>query len=397
MEWVPVAGSPGHVLSLVREGRATTRAEVGVLTGLSRSTVHQRVGALLERGLLRDGDGTSPSTGGRPPSVLAFNQDAGVVLAADVGVTHGRIAVADLGRRILAEVHERRDIGLDPEATLDWLERTFAELLDRAGRGRTDVLGVGIGLPGRIDTETGRPVHPPLMPGWHDFPVAQRLGEAFNAPALVDNDTNVMALGEHRASASAPDPLLFVKVATGIGAGVIIGGRIFTGHRHGAGEIGHVRVPVESDLVCTCGNRGCVAVMASGAAIARRLTAVGVEASGSRDVVRLVREGNEEAFGEVREAGRLLGGVLSGLVCLLAPAAIVIGGEIAGAGEPLIAGIREVVYQQSLPTVTRDLHILSSTLGARTGVMGAITLAVENAVSPMNVERLLSMRTAIAG
>jgi predicted NBD/HSP70 family sugar kinase len=391
MDWTgSPAGSAGHVLALVRDGRATTRAEIGALTGLSRSTVFQRVGALLDRGLLRDGGATSPSTGGRPPSVLAFNEAAGVVLAADLGVTHGRVAVADLDGRILDEVHERRDIALGPDATLDWLEQTFAQLLGRADHGREHVLGIGVGVPGRVNTQTGRAVNPPLMPGWSDYPVADRLREAFGAPALMDNDVNVMALGEHHASGGTRDPLLFVKVATGIGAGVVIGGSTFTGHLYAAGEIGHVRVPVDSDLVCTCGNRGCLAVLASGAAIAKRLSRAGIDASGSRDVVRLVAEGNDVAFTEVREAGRLLGGVLSGLVCLLAPAAIVIGGEMAAAGEPLIAGIREVVYQQSLPTVTRDLQILPSVLGARTGVVGAITLAVENALSPDNVERLLA-------
>jgi predicted NBD/HSP70 family sugar kinase len=392
MEWTEEIGSPGHVLRLVRDGHATTRAEIGRVTGLSRSTVLQRVGLLLESGLLGDG-GTATSTGGRPPSVLAFNADAGVVLAADLGVTHGRLAVADLSGRALAEVHERREIAAGPDAILGWVEETFAELLEQAGRSRDDVLALGIGVPGRVNTETGRPFHPPLMPGWNGYPVGERLAEAFGARALVDNDTNVMALGEHRARGGALDPLLFVKVGTGIGSGVVIRGRSYTGHNDAAGEIGHVRVPVESELVCTCGNRGCIAALASGAAIARKLAAAGLEASGSRDVVRLVRAGDERAFNEVREAGRLLGGVLAGLVCLLAPAGIVIGGEIAAAGEPLVAGIREVVYRQTLPTISSDLQIVSSELGARAGVAGAITLAAENAVAPESVERLLAART----
>lgn len=392
MEWTDEVGSPGHVLRLVRDGRAATRAEIGRLTGLSRSTVLQRVGLLLESGLLNDG-GTASSTGGRPPSVLAFNAHAGVVLGADLGVTHGRLAVADLSGEALEELHERRDIAAGPEATLGWVEESFGQLLERAGRSPDDVLAVGIGLPGRVNTETGRPFHPPLMPGWNGFPVADRLAEAFGARVLVDNDTNVMALGEHRARSGALDPLLFVKVGTGIGAGVVIRGRSYTGHNDAAGEIGHVRVPVESELVCTCGNRGCIAALASGAAIARRLAGLGLEAAGSRDVVRLVREGSEAAFNEVREAGRLLGGVLAGLVCLLAPAGIVIGGEIAAAGEPLVAGIREVVYRQTLPTISNDLQIVPSELGARAGVVGAITLAAENAVAPESVERLLAART----
>src|SRR5688572_23034522 len=135
MEWTEEIGSPGHVLRLVRDGHATTRAEIGRITGLSRSTVLQRVGVLLESGLLGDG-GTATSTGGRPPSVLAFNADAGVVLAADLGATHGRLAVADLSGRALAEVHERREIAAGPDAVLGWVEEAFAGLLERTGRSR---------------------------------------------------------------------------------------------------------------------------------------------------------------------------------------------------------------------------------------------------------------------
>jgi predicted NBD/HSP70 family sugar kinase len=209
------------------------------------------------------------------------------------------------------------------------------------------------------------------------------------APTLVDNDVNVMALGEHRARAGELDPLAFVKVATGIGAGIVIDGSVYRGLHGAAGDIGHIRAPVGSDAPCSCGGRGCIAALASGQAIARELPG----ASSTGDVVRLVAAGDRAAFDRVRDAGRLLGEVIAGMVSLLAPRAIVVGGELSAAREPLLAGIREVVYQRSLPLVTGDLQILPSLLGPRAGVTGAATLAIEDAIAPANVDRLVAERT----
>ncbi|MGI8781877.1 MAG: ROK family protein [Solirubrobacteraceae bacterium] len=382
-------GSTGYVLSLIRSGRAATRNELIAATGMSRSTILQRVNLLLASDLVRDG-GSSRSLGGRPPAALSFNDRAGVVIAADLGASHGHVAVTDLGGRSLAERKEPIVVGSGPDAILEWLTSTVSDLLAEAGARPHDTLAAGVGLPGPVDVVTGRPVNPPIMPGWNGYPVAAALSEAFGAPALVDNDVNVMALGEHRARSGALDPLVFVKVATGIGAGVVIDGTVYRGLHGAAGDIGHIRAPVGSDAPCTCGGRGCIAALAAGPAVARALTAAGVEASGTGDVVRLVAEGKREAFDHVREAGRQLGEVLAGVVSLLAPGAIVVGGELSAAREPLLAGIREVVYQRSLPLVTGDLQILPSALGARAGVVGAATPAIEHVVAPAIVERLVA-------
>jgi predicted NBD/HSP70 family sugar kinase len=388
----PPASSVGYVLELIRDGVATTRNELIAVTGMSRSTVLQRVGLLVASDLVLEG-AKSRSSGGRPPAALSFNEQGGPVLAADLGATHGRVAVTDLAGRSLAETEEAIEIAAGPEPVLDWLERTFRALIKQAGVNVRDVMAVGVGLPGPIDAERGRPVNPPIMPGWNDYPVAERLAKSFRAPALVDNDVNVMALGEHRAQQARLDPLVFVKVATGIGAGVVVDGRVYRGLHGAAGDIGHIRAPIASDVVCRCGNRGCIGALASGSAIARQLREDGLEASGSADVVRLVAEGDEQAFTRVREAGRLLGEVLAGVVSLIAPSAIVLGGQVAGAQEPLLAGIRAVVYQRSLPLVTRDLQIIPSVLGDRAGITGAATMAIEHVISPANVERLVTERT----
>jgi predicted NBD/HSP70 family sugar kinase len=389
----PPPGSAGHVLALIRSGHATTRTELIAATGMSRSTILQRVGVLLASELIREG-ASSRSRGGRPPAALSFNERAGVVVAADLGASHGHVAVTDLAGGTLAESNEQIAIADGPDTVLAWLHGTVVRLLAEAGARRADLLAAGVGLPGPVDVATGRPVNPPIMPGWSGYPVAATLTDALAAPALVDNDVNLMALGEHRALSGALDPLAFVKIATGIGAGIVIDGKLYRGLHGAAGDIGHMRAPVGSDAPCTCGGRGCIATLASGAAVAKALTAAGIDAAGTADVVRLVAHGDREAFDRVREAGRLLGEVLAGMISLLAPAGIVIGGELSAAREPLLAGVREVVYRRSLPLATGDLQIVPTVLESRAGVAGAATLAIEHVVSPAGVERLIAERAS---
>src|SRR4051794_7332475 len=211
------------MLRLVREGRATTRAELVELTGLARSTVSQRVDALLAEGLLVAGQ-TNPSTGGRPPTVLAFNAGLGVVLAAEIGFTRCHVAVADLDATVLTESIEAIAVTDGPDALLPWLVERFDALLADTGRTRAEVRGVGVGLPTAIVPASGRPAGQPAMPGWGDVPVAERLSKALGVPVLVDNDANAMALGEHRLNWRETEHLLFVKAGTGIGCGIVAAG-----------------------------------------------------------------------------------------------------------------------------------------------------------------------------
>jgi predicted NBD/HSP70 family sugar kinase len=385
-------GSPGGVLRLIREGRAITRTDVMDVTGLSRSTVMQRVGVLLSAELLLEQPEAGPSSGGRRPAALTFNDRVGVVLAADLGALHGRLAVCDLGGVVLAEVEEPIRIADGPDLVLAWVERTFDRLLAEAGRVTGDVLGTAIGVPGPVEVATGRPVSPPLMPGWDGYPVAERLAERFGAPALLERDVNAMAIGEHRRHWSELSNMVFVKVATGIGAGIVSGGELLRGNHGRAGDIGHIRATRPSDVVCTCGNRGCVAVLASGSAVIRQLGEAGIEVGSTADIVALVKAGDGVAMHHVREAGRVLGAALAAVVSVVAPSVIVVGGSMADASEPLIAGIREGVYRQASALATRELRILTSRVGARAGVVGVTTLALEHVLEPANVDALLLRR-----
>jgi predicted NBD/HSP70 family sugar kinase len=387
---------PGTLLQLIRDADGTTRADLSAVTGLARSTIAQRLDQLRAQGLLRE-LGESDSTGGRPPMMLAFNEDAGVTLAADLGATHSRLAVTNLGGTVLAEEGDEMAIAAGPEAVLDWVDARFHALLGEVGRGAEDVRGIGIGVPGPVEHATGRPRNPPIMPGWDGYPIPERFADRYRVPVLVDNDVNIMALGEHWTTWRGVEHLLFVKVATGIGCGVVVDGRIHRGAEGAAGDIGHIRVAVDDEreqLICSCGNRGCLEAMAGGAAMAARLRDQGIEARDSRAVVELARAGEPAAVRMVRDSGRLIGEVLAASVNLYNPSVIVIGGDVAQAHEQLLAGIREVVYQRSLPLATRHLRIVRSQLADRAGVIGAAVMVIEHVLLPATVDAAIAAAPA---
>lgn len=378
----------GGLFQLLRDGLPRTRADLALLTGQARSTVAARVDLLLASGLVAPA-GEASSTGGRPPATFAFSPSARILLAVDLGATHARLAVTDLASTVLAEHHEALAIADGPDAVLDRVAAIGTKLVEQAGRTMGELAAVGVGLPGPVEHSTGRPTNPPIMPGWDDADVPGMLRHLLGAPVLVDNDVNIMALGEHWAEFPDVDHLLFVKVATGIGAGVISDGQIRRGAQGAAGDLGHIAVPGGKALLCRCGNTGCLEALASGRAVAVALSAEGIPATSSADVVALVRSGNVAASHAVREAGRTIGGVLAACVSMLNPSVIVIGGNLAEAGESLLAGIREVVYRRSLPLATQHLRIVASRTTGRAGILGASAMAADHVLSPAAIEALI--------
>lgn len=383
------APGAGTLLRLLRDGRPRTRSELASVTGLARSTVTQRVDALLASGLIGPA-GEAVSTGGRPPTTFCFRPEARVVLAADLGATHTRIALTDMAGQVLAEDGVDLEIAAGPETVLDWVIDRGRALLDRAGRFESELLGLGLGLPGPVQHATGRAVNPPIMPGWDHFDVPGYVRSHLDVPVLVDNDVNIMAVGEHHASWPGASHLMFVKVATGIGCGIVSEGRVYRGAQGAAGDMGHVFVPSGSDKPCRCGNTGCLEAVASGAALAETLTAEGVPVSGAREVVDLARGGSVPALRALRQAGRDIGEVLAAAVNMFNPSVIVIGGAMALAGDHLLAGVREIIYQRSLPLATEHLSIVSSRAGESAGVVGAAVMVIEHCLSPGSAEALVN-------
>ncbi|MFI6395542.1 ROK family protein [Nonomuraea sp. NPDC050547] len=379
-------GSPGDVLTLISAGSATTRSDLARVTGLARSTISQRVDALIERGLVEESD-SGESTGGRPPRQLRLHTDEHSVAGVDLGATHCRVALMDLTGAVLAESEEPLHIAEGPEAVLPQVDRLVDQLLAEVGRPRAGLRSLGIGVPGPVEFATGRPNNPPIMPGWNDYPIP----DYFRGPTvLVDNDVNVMALGEHRNAFAATGHLLFVKVGTGIGCGIVTEGALHRGASGSAGDIGHIRVSGHEEAGCRCGNSACLEAVAGGAALARRLTELGFPAESGADVVRLVQSGNTQALRLVREAGRLIGEVLAGLVNFFNPEVIVIGGALSRVHEHLLAGIRETVYRRSLPLATHHLTIVPSRTGVNAAALGAGILAIEHYLSPENINRIIN-------
>ena len=270
------------ILDEIRQARSRSRAELVARTGLSRGVVAQRVAELIELGLVVD-DEIGPSTGGRPPRQMTFRADAGHVLVADLGATSIDVAVTDLDGRILGHRDEPSDIAAGPEACLQRVDELFAELTtatrDLPGR----LWGIGIGIPGPVEFRSGRPVSPPIMPGWDDYPVRERFVAQYAAPVWVDNDVNLLALGEWRSGiAVGHDNVIVVKIGTGIGAGIISNGRIHRGAQGSAGDVGHIQVVEDNSVICRCGNVGCLEALAGGGAIGRDGLAAAVEGRSDR-------------------------------------------------------------------------------------------------------------------
>jgi glucokinase len=371
-----VAPEARGLLRMLRTGPARTRAQLAELTGLARSTVSARLDGLAAAGLVVPA-GDESSTGGRPPALLAFNPAARIVIAIDLGATHGVVAMTDLAGTILHTESRELTIADGPEPVLDWALAAARRLLKRSGRDASELVGVGVGLPGPVEHATGRPTNPPIMPGWNRFDVPGHVRRVFDVPVLVDNDVNILALGEHALSWPSETDLVFVKVSTGIGAGIISGGRLQRGAQGSAGDLGHVRVPFTRRTPQHGDLDADLEALASGPAIARWMTERGAPAATSRDVLAAGLRGDPVAVQAIRQAGRDLGEVLATVVNLLNPGVVVIGGSVARAGEHLLAGIREVVYGQSTPLATQHLSIVHSQAGATGGVLGAAIMVIQ--------------------
>ncbi|MEO3807543.1 ROK family transcriptional regulator [Sphaerisporangium sp. B11E5] len=387
----------GHLLELIRTGQATTRSELQRVTGLSRSTVGQRLDQLFAAGWLRSVPG-GESTGGRPSIRLEFDAGHAVVLAADLDTAYARAAVLDLAGEVLAEHAGVLLIDDGPAPVLDRLGDWFAGLLTAAGTDPAAVCGVGLSLPGPVDWPTGRVVRPPMMPGWDGYPVPDRIQAALHertgvdaaVPVLVDNDANLMGLGEQRASFAGCSTFTLVKVSTGIGAGIVIGGQVFRGIDGGAGDLGHIRLRDQSEARCMCGSYGCLAAIASGRALAGQLTALGEPAESAADFRVHLDAGSPDAARLARDAGKCCGEVLATVVTLLNPGVLMIAGDLAETH--FVTGVRELLYQRALPRATRHLEIVTARLGDRAALTGAAVMVVDHLYAPDQADARLAAR-----
>ncbi|WP_028654524.1 ROK family protein [Nocardioides sp. J54] len=383
------SATAGELLALLRSGRASTRADLRGLTGLSRTAVVARVAALTDAGLLRPGAELA-STGGRPPGSLVFDTGAGVVLAAAIGRSRSQVAVFDLGGTELAASAVDHEVGAGPDDVMPVVADQLRTLLAAGPAPALGVLGIGVSLPGVVDTERGVSVDTPVMAGWDGVPLAPYLADVADAPILLANDADTMARSEFLGHATPTDDLLVVKASTGIGLGVLAGGRIVTGARGGAGDLGHTKVAEAAGRPCRCGDVGCLETVASGWALVARLREEGRTVDHVRDLVAQALAGDAEAKQLLRESGRQVGELLAVAINLLNPRAIVLGGDMAGAYDVYAAGVREAVYAKASALATRELQFLPATYGDRAGLVGCAALALDAVLSPAAVDARLA-------
>jgi glucokinase-like ROK family protein len=380
------------VIESVRSTSEITRPEIVRVTGLGRNVVAQRVAELAAGGLVEGGD-QSISTGGRAARAVRLRASAGHILVAELGATSITVGLSDLGGGLLDQVAEPSDITTGPEPILARVAELFESLVERH---RPSVWGVGIGLPGPVEFGTGEPVAPPIMPGWDRFDVRRFFSSRFDAPTWVDNDVNVMAQGELRDGlAKGEKDFIYVKVGTGIGAGLVSGGKLHRGAQGCAGDIGHVRASPDSTVVCRCGQTGCLEAIAGGAALAAqgeaaarsgessflsRLTEPGRPITAA-DVGQAVIFGDAHAVELVSRSARLVGETLAGLVNFFNPSLVLLGGGVSEIGDLYLAGVRQMVLRRSLPLATRSLRIERSPLGNTAGLKGAAFMAIDELFS----------------
>lgn len=382
-----------ELVALIRQQGALSRTDLARLTGYSRAKITPLAARLLGLGVLQEvGDGESQ--GGRRPRLLHFNSRQGCVLGVDIGATSIDLALADLTGQVIERSSEPVDVRAGPRPVLERVAGLGSELLARRGIQADQVYAIGLGVPGPVQFQTGLLIAPPLMPGWHGYPIDQQLRRSFkHARVVVDNDVNIMALGELRAGAGVGvENLIFVKIGTGIGAGVVAQGGVYRGSNGCAGDIGHICADPEGP-VCHCGNTGCLEAMAAGPAIAlrgaqaadagaspalaKRLAAQGTLSA--NDVAMASAEGDRTAIEIILQSGRLIGDVLAALVNFYNPSLVMVGGGVSQIGYQLLAAVRQRVFQRSTSLATRDLRIEYASLGLDAGIIGAVALALEHA------------------
>ncbi|WP_433267554.1 ROK family transcriptional regulator [Micromonospora vinacea] len=378
-------GGPRELLRWVATGAAVSRADLSRLSGLSPSTVSQRVEALISQGLLEE-TGAGRSRGGRRPRQLAVPTGGAVVGAIDLGAHHARVGALDLSGRVVQARTLPVRIEDGPEAVLGALLTEVATLVHGDPAASSDgsttgaLRGVGIGIPGPVQHATGRIVSPSRMPGWNGFDVAAFCAGRVDVPVIVDNDANLMALGAHRTAHPELDHAVYIKAGTGIGSGVISSGRLHRGAQGSAGDISHCRVVADPAPPCTCGNAGCLEAVASGAALVTALRGQGVPVSDLTGVIRLIDDGDRQATALARQAGRAVGEILAVVVNFFNPQVVAIGGRLADC-EPLLASMRATLYERCLPLATQTLLIERVAAGQDVGITGAAHLVIDHVVA----------------
>lgn len=358
-----------------------SRSELSRRTRLAPSTVSAIVNELMDDGLvveLTDPAGDRRNGAGRPPTLIGLHRRAGVVLGIDFGKRHLRVAVADLAHHLLAESEAPLEADAPAKIGIQRAADLVSEVLTNAATSRDHVLVVGMGIPGPVQNATGELGDSTILPGWVGVRAHAAMSSALGLEVVVDNDANLGALAEWAVGAARGcTEVIYLKIATGIGAGLIINGRPFHGIGGTAGEIGHLMVD-PAGPVCRCGNRGCLEVVAGADAILHSLRLTHGDLTVA-DLLQASARGDLGTRRALTDAGRIIGTALGTVCNLLNPQRVVVGGELGSAGEVIIEPIRQALQRSAIGSAAQDVDVVEAHLGDRAELLGAIALAVRSA------------------
>jgi predicted NBD/HSP70 family sugar kinase len=382
-----------HVLQMIRRAKSPlSKAELADQSGFSLSAVSDHVERLIVEQLI-DVHAIGNSSGGRKPKQYSLNSKYGQILSIELGTTSVQIAITNFNCEILYSKAASIDINEGPDKVLTYIQQLAEQLMLEFGLDKASIKGIGIGVPGPVDFSLGIPITPPLMQGWDNYLIPAFWSKYYDCPCFVDNDVNIMALGEHAKGYKFEiDNLIYIKIGSGIGSGVIYDGKLYRGSAGSAGDIGHF--DIGNDVLCWCGNRGCLEASAGGKAIVSK-GKVWASSMKSDFLSKRLQEQGDITLEDlragvlnldpvsveiIRESGALLGRVLASIVNFSNPDLVAIGSEFSEYEDILLASIRQSVYQRSLPLATRKLFINKSILGNTAGLIGGAFMTIDQLI-----------------
>ncbi|MCU6791049.1 ROK family transcriptional regulator [Paenibacillus sp. WQ 127069] len=382
-----------RVLQLIRRARQPlSKAEIANETGISLSAVSVHVDRLMQEKLIMVSH-VGASSGGRKPKQYAIHKNHGIIVSIELGISYVQVAIADFDCEIIAATNSPSDINQGPDAVLPEVQQLVDHLLQEYNLDKSLIKGIGIGVPGPVDFSLGTPIAPPIMPGWDQYPIREFWFQHYACPCYVDNDVNNMVLGEYAKGLNFEvDNLIHIKVGTGIGSGVIYDGKLYRGSTGSAGDIGHF--DIGNDVMCWCGNRGCLEANAGGKAIVEKAKQLALSGKSEYLLQLLERNGRLtlDDLGEgllkldpasvelIRESGAAIGKVIASIVNFSNPSLISIGGKLSEFGDIFLAAIRQSVYQRSMPLATRKLMMNKSLLGSKAGLIGGAYMTIDQLI-----------------
>lgn len=371
------------LLRKIWAGHETTRATLARQTGLSRSSVSSLVDHLIDMRLVEE-RGEGISTGGRKPTILRFNYQSKFILGLDIGASHLGAIIIDLNGQVISWRQEPAPVRLQPAQSLHQLNRLIQEILDESITNRDQLLGVGIAVPSPISPQNPQYLSPTFMPTWRDINLIESISIPDNIPLLIDNDANVGALAEvWWGAGQGCNQLAFIKLGTGVGAGFIIDGKVFRGHGGSAGELGHMVIDPEGPT-CVCGLQGCLVTFVGSQPILKHAQKLGLEHQKITELLSALKEGDPIARDVISSVAKSLGLAVAGLMNMMNPERVILGGDLALAGDSLLHPLRECVQTRSLWSAISNSNIVTSTLGEQVIALGAATSILQRTLTQPN-------------